>query len=702
MAKIELKEMYLTEYNRLINALRKHYTALNSVNTISGITDYFNNLLVSTGNNNTIKLDDITFGSDDIFNYTIGSQAIIIKKDSQLTSENIRKGVNIEGVVGEFIVDPNTIINIGEEDTLVEILSKIRKDVEYYYYDTIHNTIEHATGTQKSIENHGFNLERDFKKPVSILGNLTFTRKNPSNDLYQDNFSIIVKKASIKNENGQVTISTGYVDQETTESLGLSEKDINILKDNLNYYYTDGVLGVKGENPNIINTLDPTVGNQYHIIKGAKYYVNGVGYNGLLEPITSTTNFIKNSDTEIVNNVLTIKPSDSNYTYLQLPQNYYVNTPYYFDISNLKSENIKSNIWIMGIKGSYEGMPDGVSVDGEEITIDTNQFATITVGYSGDDGGRGDVIIDGINVPVELGDNSDASVKATNLTPANIKKDTTILGVTGTYEVASILQSKAVDPRLTPQTYYPDEGYNGFSSFTVNPIGLNNLEIDLNLATGNQWVFTEDGYYADQVIINKPATLLAENIKKDVNIAGVVGTYEGTGEKPTQSKTVTFNPGTADSITIAPDSGYVLSGVEVGKPVTMVPENIKSGVDIGGVVGTYEGNSTCNITINVLTYANYVTTSDVGIYYSINDTEEFIPIESEGIFDLANISTIKFKYVGYGGGGVPGIGSYCHVGTEERGKNIINAGDSEYHDTIITPKILPNDGDTIYVEMEYS
>ena len=83
-----------------------------------------------------------------------------------------------------------------------------------------------------------------------------------------------------------------------------------------------------------------------------------------------------------------------------------------------------------------------------------------------------------------------------------------------------------------------------------------------------------------------------EEIKKDINIAGVIGTYEGTGEKPTQSKTVTFNPGSADSITIAPDSGYVLSGVEVGKPVTMIPENIKSGVDIGGVVGTYEGSST--------------------------------------------------------------------------------------------------------------
>ena len=61
------------------------------------------------------------------------------------------------------------------------------------------------------------------------------------------------------------------------------------------------------------------------------------------------------------------------------------------------------------------------------------------------------------------------------------------------------------------------------------------------------------------------------------------------GGKPEQTKTVEFNPGSANSITITPDSGYVLSAVDVGKPATMIPENIKSGIDIGGVVGTFEG-----------------------------------------------------------------------------------------------------------------
>lgn len=116
---------------------------------------------------------------------------------------------------------------------------------------------------------------------------------------------------------------------------------------------------------------------------------------------------------------------------------------------------------------------------------------------------------------------------------------------------------------------------------------------------------------------------------------------------------------------------------------------------------TFSGaGTTANIAINVITYQ--VTVGGVGVSYSIDSGNEFIPIEGEGIINLENVSTIMFKYEGYTGGGVPGPGSYCHVGTEERGKNIINAGDNEYHEIITTPKILPNDGDTIYIEMEYN
>lgn len=53
--------------------------------------------------------------------------------------------------------------------------------------------------------------------------------------------------------------------------------------------------------------------------------------------------------------------------------------------------------------------------------------------------------------------------------------------------------------------------------------------MDLDMASGDQVVKPDSGKVLSQVTVKKPSTLAAENIKKDVNIGGVVGTYEGSG-----------------------------------------------------------------------------------------------------------------------------------------------------------------------------
>lgn len=53
--------------------------------------------------------------------------------------------------------------------------------------------------------------------------------------------------------------------------------------------------------------------------------------------------------------------------------------------------------------------------------------------------------------------------------------------------------------------------------------------VDLSMASGDQVIAPDDGYSLSEVTVTKPATLIPENIKKDVDIGGVVGTMEGGG-----------------------------------------------------------------------------------------------------------------------------------------------------------------------------
>lgn len=117
-----------------------------------------------------------------------------------------------------------------------------------------------------------------------------------------------------------------------------------------------------------------------------------------------------------------------------------------------------------------------------------------------------------------------------------------------------VYQSRNVTPTQFPMTVQPQEGYDALSS----------------------------------VQVNAPANLLAQNIRKDVNIAGVVGTYEAVApEIKLQQKTVMLD---GQPVAVTPDSGYDgLSQVSVAWDNRCSPGNIRSGVTMFGVTGTYTG-----------------------------------------------------------------------------------------------------------------
>ena len=98
-------------------------------------------------------------------------------------------------------------------------------------------------------------------------------------------------------------------------------------------------------------------------------------------------------------------------------------------------------------------------------------------------------------------------------------------------------QNKTVDSSIATQIVTPDSGYTGIGQVTVNPYTLTTKTV--NPSTSTQNVVPETGYNGlSKVTVNAVTSsidtnITAGNIKKDVTILGVTGTYEGSGTAAT-------------------------------------------------------------------------------------------------------------------------------------------------------------------------
>lgn len=112
--------------------------------------------------------------------------------------------------------------------------------------------------------------------------------------------------------------------------------------------------------------------------------------------------------------------------------------------------------------------------------------------------------------------------------------------------------------------------------------------ITLDFSSGtDQTVTAPDGVLVRSAVIQKPDTMLPENIREGVTIGGVEGTmpaYELLEDLPIG---LDFSSGTDQTVT-APGGMAVKSAI-IQKPDTLVPENIAEGIDVAGVVGTLKG-----------------------------------------------------------------------------------------------------------------
>lgn len=191
-----------------------------------------------------------------------------------------------------------------------------------------------------------------------------------------------------------------------------------------------------------------------------------------------------------------------------------------------------------------------------------------------------------------------------------IKKGEVILGVIGNYSgEGATYQSKEVDPTTSEQNISADVGYDALSNVKVKAV---TATIDSNI--------------------------IASNIKKDVEILGVTGTYEEIFS--TEEKIV--NASKEEDVVVTPTSGKDgLSKVTVNKVNATIDnnitaENIKKNVTILGVTGTLEegGNFKGWIKEGELLATSPVTTQCRSLV--VND---------EGIFIVGNKYLYKYDEV---------------------------------------------------------
>lgn len=91
--------------------------------------------------------------------------------------------------------------------------------------------------------------------------------------------------------------------------------------------------------------------------------------------------------------------------------------------------------------------------------------------------------------------------------------------------------------------YAVPEGVDGYTKVKANvpvPTLISGAEFELDFSDGDIHIAAPDGYAFTGGTIIKPENLIPENIAKDVEIAGIVGTHEGGGGSVEGTATVTF------------------------------------------------------------------------------------------------------------------------------------------------------------------
>lgn len=203
-------------------------------------------------------------------------------------------------------------------------------------------------------------------------------------------------------------------------------------------------------------------------------------------------------------------------------------------------------------------------------------------------------------------------LKPSTLIAENIKKNIDIGGVIGTFAGDEVEKTSSVD-YSTYVPIYNEAELNAFKSEeNVGKIArammedslfdswtylayyrceLNNgsyqlVKIDSSeVPLKNEYIIEADeDTVLTKVTVPKDSNLVSSHIKKGVDINGVTGSFIGNGYEYT-TEALNFSSGSSELI---PREDQLFSKVIVQKPENLIPSNIREGVVVAGIAGTYK------------------------------------------------------------------------------------------------------------------
>lgn len=177
------------------------------------------------------------------------------------------------------------------------------------------------------------------------------------------------------------------------------------------------------------------------------------------------------------------------------------------------------------------------------------------------------------------------------------------------------------------------------------------LQINLDFTNGNQTVEAPEGYLVKSAVIAKPTDLLPENILKDKDIGGVIGTAELGGGGSSESSTDIGYPEWIDDICFWDIDGTLIKHISLAdiKNLASLPEvpqkngltfvgwdftldelkNVDYPRDVGAMYTPTDGKTHIKLSITNASYLtvplNYIQTVDGGVTISWGDGSTSTP-----------------------------------------------------------------------------